>query len=128
MICAVIDGMNPENFTSEDEAVLRDALKRCSEQTIEKAVEFRKTGNPELVGPVVMGIIERFLEPEKRAALKSAPDSAKMIEDLGLDSLTMVEIVLAVEDAVGMSIDNDDIQKLKTLGDIKNYIKGKVSK
>lgn len=128
MICAVIDGMNPENFTSEDEAVLRDALKRCSEQTIEKAVEFRKTGNPELVGPVVMGIIERFLEPEKRAALKSAPDSAKMIEDLGLDSLTMVEIVLAVEDAVGMSIDNDDIQKLKTLGDIKNYIKEKVSK
>lgn len=128
MICAVINGMNPENFTSEDEAVLRDALKRCSEQTIEKAVEFRKTGNPELVGPVVMGIIERFLEPEKRAALKSAPDSAKMIEDLGLDSLTMVEIVLAVEDAVGMSIDNDDIQKLKTLGDIKNYIKEKVSK
>lgn len=120
--------MNPENFTSEDEAVLRDALRRCSEQTIEKAVEFRKTGNPELVGPVVMGIIERFLEPEKRAALKSAPDSAKMIEDLGLDSLTMVEIVLAVEDAVGMSIDNDDIQKLKTLGDIKNYIKEKVSK
>ena len=55
MICAVIDGMNPENFTSEDEAVLRDALKRCSEQTIEKAVEFRKTGNPELVGPVVKG-------------------------------------------------------------------------
>lgn len=128
MICAVINGMNPENFTSEDEAVLRDALRRCSEQTIEKAVEFRKTGNPELVGPVVMGIIERFLEPEKRAALKSAPDSAKMIEDLGLDSLTMVEIVLAVEDAVGMSIDNDDIQKLKTLGDIKNYIKEKVSK
>lgn len=128
MICAVINGMNPENFTSEDEAVLRDALKRCSEQTIEKAVEFRKTGNPELVGPVVMGIIERFLEPEKRAALKSAPDSAKMIEDLGLDSLTMVEIVLAVEDTVGMSIDNDDIQKLKTLGDIKNYIKEKVSK
>lgn len=128
MICAVINGMNPENFTSEDEAVLRDALKRCSEQTIEKAVEFRKTGNPELVGPVVMGIIERFLEPEKRAALKSAPDSAKMIEDLGLDSLTMVEIVLAVEDAIGMSIDNDDIQKLKTLGDIKNYIKEKVSK
>lgn len=128
MICAVINGMNPENFTSEDEAVLRDALKRCSEQTVEKAVEFRKTGNPELVGPVVMGIIERFLEPEKRDALKSAPDSAKMIEDLGLDSLTMVEIVLAVEDAVGMSIDNDDIQKLKTLGDIKNYIKEKVSK
>jgi 3-hydroxyacyl-[acyl-carrier-protein] dehydratase len=59
-------------FTQEDEAALRDSLKRCSPATIEKAVEFRKTGNPELVGDVVIGIIERFVEPDKRDALKSA--------------------------------------------------------
>lgn len=62
--------MNPQNFTSEDEAALRETLKRCSPETIEKAVELRKTGNAELAGPVVIGIIERFLEPEKRDPLK----------------------------------------------------------
>ncbi len=118
--------MNPQ-FTSEDEAALRETLKRCSPSTIEKAVEFRKTGNPELVGDVVIGIIERFVEPDKRDLLKNPPDSLVIIEDLSLDSLTMVEIVLAVEDAIGTTIAEDEVQKLKTLGDIKNFIREKVS-
>ncbi len=125
--CVELIPMNPENFTSEDESSLREALKRCSESTIESAVEFRKTGNPELVGPVVIGIIERFAEPDKREMLKNASDGLKMVDDLGLDSLTMVEIVLAVEDAVGMSIDNEEIQNLHTLGDIKNFIRNKIA-
>lgn len=49
-----------------------------------------------------------------------------MVDDLGLDSLTMVEIVLAVEDATGASIDNEDVQKIHTLGDIKAYIAAKM--
>ena len=119
--------MNPESFTAEDEATLRDSLKRCSASTIEKAVEFRKTGNPDLVGDVVIGIIERFVEPEKRELLKNPPDSLVILTDLALDSLTMVEIVLAVEDAIGTTIPEEDVQKLQTLGDIKTFIKEKVS-
>lgn len=121
-----ISPMNPQNFTSEDEAALRETLKRCSPETIEKAVELRKTGNAELAGPVVIGIIERFLEPEKRDLLKNPQDSLRMVDDLGLDSLTMVEIVLAVEDATDASIDNEDVQKIHTLGDIKAYIAAKM--
>ena len=127
-ICVAMHLMNPANFSSEDETALRESLKRCSPETVEKAVEFRKTGNPELVGDVVMGIIARFVEADKRDMLKSAPDSLKMVEDLALDSLTMVEIVLAVEDSVGVSIDNEDVQKIHTIGDIKSFIRNKVSK
>ena len=119
-------GMNSQ-FTQEDEAALRESLKRCSPETIEKAVEFRKTGNAELVGDVVIGIIERFAEPEKREMLKNPSDDLVIVDDLGFDSLTMVEIVLAVEDAIGTTIAEEDVQKLRTLGDIKNFIKEKVS-
>lgn len=119
--------MNQQNFTQEDEAALRDSLKRCSADTIEKAVELRKTGNAQLAGPVVIGIIERFLEPDKRDLLKNPDDSLRMVDDLGLDSLTMVEIVLAVEDAIGTSIENDEIQKIHTLGDIKAFISAKMA-
>ncbi len=119
--------MNLENFTPEDEANLRDSLKRCSPETIEKAVEFRKTGNVELLGDVVIGIIARFAEPEKRDLLVNPPDSLVILDDLGLDSLTMVEIVLAVEDATGATIGEDEVQSLRTLGDIKAFIKNKVS-
>ena len=124
--CVDIASMNPQNFTADDEANLREALKRCSPETVEKAVEFRKTGNPELVGDVVMGIIERFVEPDKRELLKSSADDLKVMKGLGLDSLTMVEVVLSVEDAIGTTIDNDEIQNLQTVGDIKKFIRGKV--
>ena len=124
--CVDIVSMNPQNFTADDEANLREALKRCSPETVEKAVEFRKTGNPELVGDVVMGIIERFVEPDKRELLKSSADDLKVMKGLGIDSLTMVEVVLSVEDAIGTTIDNDEIQNLQTVGDIKKFIRGKV--
>ena len=51
----------------------------------------------------------------------------KCLKTCPTSSLTMVEIVLAVEDAVGMSIDNEEIQNLHTLGDIKNFIRNKIA-
>lgn len=118
--------MNSENFTAEQEASLREALKRCSAETVENAVAFRKTGNKALLDGVVIGIIERYTEPEKRELLHKGDDSIDMVKDLELDSLTMVEIVLCVEDALAVTIDNEDVQRLHTLGDIKAYIAKKV--
>lgn len=119
--------MNSQNFTPEDEANLREALKRCSPETIENAVKFRQTLDKSLLDSVVIGIIERFTEPEKRALLYSGNDQIDMVQDLELDSLTMVEIVLCVEDALTVSIDNEDVQQLHTLADIKAYINSKIS-
>src|SRR5512138_3070491 len=91
-------------FSPEDESALREALKRCSPSTFEAAVQFRKTGNPEHVPAVVIGVIERFVEPDLRTKLKDADDDLRLIEDLGIDSLTMMEIVILVEDVLQMSI------------------------
>jgi len=106
---------------------LRETLKRCSPETAEAAIDFRKTGNLDNVGVIILGIIERFAEPDKKELLKNPPDDMVLSKELGLDSLTMVEIILMVEDAVGAQIDNSEIQNLKTLGDIKNFIRSKAS-
>ncbi|HZP60068.1 MAG TPA: phosphopantetheine-binding protein [Opitutaceae bacterium] len=113
-------------FTPEDEAALTDALKRCSPATVEAAIKFRKTGDPAYVPPVVIGIIERFAEPDQRAKLREADDDLRIIDDLGIDSLTMMEIVMLVEDTLQMSINNDELRHLRTLGDIKVFIDCKV--
>lgn len=118
--------MSSQNFTPQDEETLREALKRCSRETIENAVSFRKTGDKSLLDNIVLGIIERYAEPEKRELLHSGNDNIDMVKDLELDSLTMVEIVLCVEDALDVKIDNDDVQTLHTVGDIKAYIKKKI--
>jgi acyl carrier protein len=119
-----IGGLKP--LTPEDETALREALKRCSPSTFEAAVQYRKTGNPEHVPAVVIGVIERFVEPDLKAKLKDADDDLRLIEDLGIDSLTMMEIVILVEDVLQMSINNDELRNLRTVGDVKTFIDCKI--
>lgn len=113
-------------FGPEDEAALRESLKRCSPSTFEAAVQFRKTGNPEHVPAVVIGVIERFVEPELKTKLKEADDDLRLIEDLGIDSLTMMEIVILVEDILQLTINNDELRNLRTIGDVKTFIDCKI--
>lgn len=113
-------------FTAEDETALRESLKRCSPSTFEAAVQFRKTGNPEHVPAVVIGVIERFVEPDLRVKLKDADDDLRLIEDLSIDSLTMMEIVILVEDVLQLSINNDELRNLRTIGDVKTFIDCKI--
>jgi len=116
----------PKPFTTEDEAALREALKRCSAPTFEAAVQYRRTGNPEHVPAVVIGVIERFVEPDLRHKLKDPDDDLRLIEDLGTDSLTMMEIVILVEDVLQMTINNDELRNLRTVGDVKTFIDCKI--
>ena len=47
---------------------------------------------------------------------------AKLNEDLGADSLASVELVMALEEAVGVTIDDEALPNMKTVGDIMEYL------
>ncbi len=113
-------------FTSEDESALREALKRCSASTVEAAIQFRKSNDITQVPVVIIGVLERFVEPALRAKLKEADDELRLVEDLGIDSLTMMEIVILVEDVLRMQINNDELRNLRTVGDVKLFVDCKV--
>ena len=119
-------GVALKPFTTEDDNNLRESLKRCSAATYEAAAQFRKTGNTEHLPAIVLGIIERYVEPDLRAKLKDADDDLRIIEDLGIDSLTMMEIVVLVEDVLQMTINNEELRHLRTVGDVKTFIEYKV--
>ena len=51
---------------------------------------------------------------------------ASFTEDLKADSLDLVEMVMAFEEEYGMEISDEDAQKLRTVGEAWNYVKGKV--
>ncbi len=119
--------MAPDNpFTPADEAFLRTALKRCSASTYEAASRFRQTGDAEHLPAIVLGVIARYVEPDLRAKLKNPDDGLGLIEDLGIDSLTMMQIVLLVEDVLRVSINNEELCHLRTLGDVRQFIESKV--
>jgi len=114
------------SFTPADEAFLRAALKRCSASTYEAACRFRQTGNAEHLPAIVLGVVARYVEPDLRAKLKHPDDGLRLIDDLGIDSLTMMQIVLLVEDVLQVSINNEELCHLRTLGDVRQFIERKV--
>ncbi|MDT7907185.1 MAG: acyl carrier protein [Candidatus Calescibacterium sp.] len=55
-------------------------------------------------------------------------DDASFIEDLGLDSLDLVDMIMKLEEEFGISIPDEDLDKIRTVKDAINYIREKSSK
>jgi acyl carrier protein len=49
-------------------------------------------------------------------------EDASFIDDLGADSLGIVELVMALEEEFGISIPDEDAESIKTVGDAITYI------
>ena len=49
-------------------------------------------------------------------------EEAEVIEDLGADSLDIVDLVMTLEEEFDTEIPDEDIENLKTVGDIVKYI------
>lgn len=68
---------------------------------------------------------ERFKEiiaKELEVDAKQVNPEAKFMEDLGADSLDVVELVMALEEEFGVDIPDEDADKLKTVGDAMKYL------
>ena len=63
-------------------------------------------------------IVDRLGVDESEVTLE-----ASFKDDLGADSLDVVELVMELEDEFGMEISDDDAEKISTVGDAVNYIK-----
>jgi len=48
-----------------------------------------------------------------------------LIEDLGADSLEIVELSMAIQEDLGAAIEDEDLEKIHTVQDILDYIKNK---
>lgn len=78
--------------------------------------------NKEEIFPKIVPIIAEQLKikPEE-----IKPDS-KFIDDLGADSLDAVEIVMGIEERFNVEIPDEEIDKIKTVKDIVDYLARKI--
>ena len=66
--------------------------------------------------------VKELLAAQLNISKDKIQDDSKLVEDLGADSLDMVEILMTLEDEFGVSISDEDALNLKTVADIVSYI------
>lgn len=74
---------------------------------MEKSVERR----------VIEIIVEQLGVSEEEVTLE-----ASFVDDLGADSLDLVELIMAMEEEFGLEISDEDAEKIQTVQDVVNYI------
>ena len=111
----------------EDDPILREALKRCSPATYYAACKFKTARRAEDLRVVILGVIERFVERELRPKLAGDSDPLRLREDLGLDSLTMMEVVMMAEEVIAVTVSNEELNHLRTLGDVHAFFVAKLA-
>jgi acyl carrier protein len=72
---------------------------------------------------IVEGLAE-ILEEVAGVNPDDVAEDKSFTEDLDVDSLSMVEVVVAAEEKFNVKIPDDSVQDLKTVGDAVNYIVG----
>ena len=70
----------------------------------------------------IKGIIVEQLQVSDTAIT----EEASFIDDLGADSLDLVELIMALEEEFGIEIPDADAEKVVTVGDVVSYIKENV--
>jgi acyl carrier protein len=114
-------------LTENDVADLKEGLRRCSPETIEAAIRYREKGDVDAIPTIVFGILDRYQPATAAVKLSEANDNTRLIEDIGLDSLTLLEIVLSIEEVLKLRIENEELREIRTLGQLNKFLHDKIT-
>lgn len=68
--------------------------------------------------------VKRIIEDQTGFPSADMTLTTSLLDDAGVDSLDMIEIVMAIEEEFGIDIPDEDIEKIKTIQDVVEYIDG----
>ena len=70
--------------------------------------------------------VKEIIVEQLGVAEDSVTTEASFIDDLGADSLDIVELIMALEEEFDMEIPDSDAEKVVTVGDVVDYIKDNI--
>lgn len=69
--------------------------------------------------------VKEIVADQLKKDVSEIADDARFIEDLGADSLDIVELVMAMEEEFGIDFPEEEEKKIKTVRDVTEFIKAR---
>jgi 3-hydroxyacyl-[acyl-carrier-protein] dehydratase len=110
------------------ERELRAALRHFSPTTFQAARDYRRSGDPVHLPCFLIGVLEHYSAPEKRPELCNARHNLRLAEDLGLDSLTRMELAILLEEVLQTKVGEEQLSEIETLGEMLKFTEQAVSR
>ena len=70
----------------------------------------------------VQATVTRILAEVAKVDPAAVARDKRLREDLGVDSLTLIEVAVAAEDAFGVPLPDEDLECFQTVGDVIDYV------
>jgi acyl carrier protein len=106
---------------------LEEQLRHLSEDARAAFRRFQAEGQAADLDAVIFAILEDFIPKKPAQALAGLPGDTPLMDGLGFDSLAITEIVFFAEDLFGIAIANEEIIKVRTIDDLRLFIRHKVT-
>jgi acyl carrier protein len=107
-----------------NETEIEERFFNFSPQTIDAIRFYRRSPDPQLVSPIVQGIVEKYLPPELRSR---APEAMHSLNSFGIESVTLMEIILDIQDALDLAITDAELRGLRGFDDATKMLSDKVA-
>lgn len=104
-----------------------DSLVGFPPRIIEAYLAYAKNGDPASLDVVVLGVLQFYLAKKPKESLDELPGATRLVEDLGCDSLTMMDTVFMVESLLDIKIDDVELARMTTLDELRGYIRKQVN-
>ena len=89
-------------------------------------VAFAETGTPERLDEVVLGVLQNYLATPPAEPLERLPGTTRLLEDLGCDSLAIVDMLFLVESLFDIKISDEEMARVTTLDALREHFRKKV--
>mgnify|MGYP001813140859 CR=1 FL=1 len=71
--------------------------------------------------------VRRLVSSQLGVELDEVATEARILDDLGADSLDVVELVMALEEAFNIMVPDEDVEGMQTVGDVESYLAARIS-
>jgi len=88
---------------------------------------FQREGDAAVLDPLIFAILESYIPRKRPLPLAEHAGDQRLVEDLGFDSLAITEVVFFTEDLLEISIANEEIIHVRTLDDLRRFIRSKAA-